>query len=180
MIEDEGGDPACWAHLFEDDEDAATDARPTVVGIHVAPASRLPMRSVESVTAEAGAGLVGDRYHGTRHRHVTIQSRAGLDEATASLGTPVDPALTRRNLTISHGEIPTAPGSRIQVGDVALEVVRVAAPCKLLDDTIGPGARDALRRRGGSVCRLLSSGTISVGDEVALDAAGLDSKPAMG
>ena len=26
------------------------------------------------VEAEAGAGLVGDRYHGSRHRHVTNQA----------------------------------------------------------------------------------------------------------
>ena len=51
-----------------------------------------------------------------------------------------------------------------------LEVVRVAAPCKLLDDTIGRGAQEALRRRGGSVCRVLEGGEIAVGDPVDLDA----------
>jgi hypothetical protein len=45
-----------------------------VVAIHIAPGRRLPMRAVETVLAEAGTGLVGDRYHGSRHRHVTIQS----------------------------------------------------------------------------------------------------------
>ena len=43
---------------------------PVVTAIHVAKATRLPMRAVAQVHAEAGAGLVGDRYHGTRHRHV--------------------------------------------------------------------------------------------------------------
>lgn len=51
---------------------------------------------------------------------------------------------------------------------VLLEVVRVAAPCKLLDDTIGRGAQEALRRRGGSVFRELEGGTITVGDVVRL------------
>ncbi len=138
---------------------------PTVVAIHVAPASRLPMKSVERVEAEAGAGLVGDRYHGTRHRHVTVQSRAALDEAAERLGEPIDDGDTRRNVTISHGEVPTTPGTRLQIGDVELEVVRVAAPCKLLDDVIGDGARKALHARAGSVCRVLTSGTIAVGDE---------------
>ena len=44
--------------------------------------------------------------------------------------------------------------------------LRVAAPCRLLDDDIGPGAAATLRRRAGSVCRLLTSGTIRVGDTV--------------
>jgi MOSC domain-containing protein YiiM len=76
--------------------------------------------------------------------------------------------LTRRNLTIDEGDVPTEPGSRIRIGGALLEVVRVAAPCKLLDDTIGRGAQEALRRRGGSVCRVLEGGEIAVGDLVDL------------
>ena len=52
-----------------------------------------------------------------------------------------------------------------------LEVVRVAAPCKLLDDTIGAGAQEALRRRGGSILRIVESGSIRVGDPVEVLAA---------
>lgn len=124
------------------------------------------MRALDYVDAEAGKGLVGDRYHGSRHRHVTIQSREMLDRAAAELGHPIEAAGTRRNLTVDAGEIPTGPGSRLLVGDVQLEVVRVAAPCRLLDDGIGTGAAAALRARAGSVCRVLSSGRIRVGDEV--------------
>jgi len=143
-------------------------APPTVVAINIAPATRLPMKAVESVEAEAGKGLVGDRYHGTRHRHVTVQSAADLAEGAEVLGSPIDAASTRRNITISHGSIPTKPGQRIAINGVELEVVRIAAPCKLLDDVIGDGARHALRRRAGSVFRLLGSGTIRIGDPVDL------------
>ena len=145
------------------------DDVPVVTAIHVAPASRLPMKAVGSVVAEAGRGLVGDRYHGTRHRHVSVQSALQLEEASERFGDGVDPGATRRNVTISHGEVPTAPGSRLAIGGVELEVVRIAAPCRLLDDVIGDGARDALRKRAGSICRVLVGGTISVGDGVRLD-----------
>ena len=124
---------------------------PVVTAIHVAPATRLPMRSVDAVEAEAGKGLVGDRYHGTRHRHVTVQSAADLAVAAEELEAPIEAEATRRNITISHGTIPTRPGERMAIGDVELEVVRIAAPCKLLDDGIGDGARHALRRRAGTV-----------------------------
>ncbi|WP_231250390.1 MOSC domain-containing protein [Nocardioides furvisabuli] len=138
-----------------------------VHSIHLAPGRRLPTKSVPSVEAEAGTGLVGDRYHGTRHRHVTVQALDDLATAAEVLGRPVDPALTRRNITLDHGPIPTRPGERMTIGDVELEVVRIAAPCRLLDDWLGPGAMQALRSpRGGTVFRLLDSGTISVGDEV--------------
>jgi MOSC domain-containing protein YiiM len=124
------------------------------------------MRSVESVVAEAGVGLVGDRYHGTRHRHVTIQSQELLDRAAEILGYGFDRGATRRNLTVDAGEIPTELGVRLVIGQVALEIVRVVAPCRLLDDGIGPGAAAALRRRAGSACRVLTSGTIRIGDTV--------------
>jgi MOSC domain-containing protein YiiM len=141
---------------------------PRVHAIHVAPGRRLPTRPVTSVEAEAGTGLVGDRYHGTKHRHVTVQALDDLEAAAADLGRPVDPALTRRNLTLDHGPLPTRRGERLRIGDVELEVVRIAAPCRLLDDWPGPGAMTALHARGGTVFRLLTSGTIAVGDEVVL------------
>jgi MOSC domain-containing protein YiiM len=143
---------------------------PVLRSIHVAKARRLPMRSVDSAEVEGGKGIVGDRYHGTRHRHVTVQSATALAEAAERYGSEVPAVLTRRNLTLDEGDVPTTPGSLIRVGDALLEVVRVAAPCKLLDDTIGRGAQEALRRRGGSVCRVLRGGDIAVGDEVDLDA----------
>jgi MOSC domain-containing protein YiiM len=147
---------------------AGGEQSPVVSAIHIAPASRLPMRAVEYVQVEAGLGIVGDRYHGTKHRHVTVQSQTALDAATEDLGSPVEPGGTRRNITISHGDVPTSPGERLRIGDVDLEVVRAAAPCKLLDDVIGNGARTALRGRAGSVFRALSSGSIAVGGPVCL------------
>jgi len=123
---------------------------------------------VARVEAEAGKGLVGDRYHGTRHRHVTVQSAEGLAAAAEQLGRPVPPEGTRRNITISGGEVPTAPGTLLRIGPVLLEVVRVAAPCRLLEDDLGPGAPAALRRRAGSAFRVLEGGLISVGDPVEL------------
>jgi MOSC domain-containing protein YiiM len=141
---------------------------PRLLSIHIAKATRLEMRAVASAEVETGRGIVGDRYHGTRHRHVTVQSAAALSAAATAYGAPVPAELTRRNLTLDEGEVPREPGARISVGPVLLEVVRVAAPCKLLDDTIGRGAQEALRRRAGSVCRVLEGGTITVGDEVVL------------
>jgi MOSC domain-containing protein YiiM len=142
---------------------------PVLTSIHVAKGRRLPMRAVEGATVEAGKGIVGDRYHWARHRQVSVQSVAALRAASEAFGADVPAELTRRNLTVDDGVVPTAPGSLIRVGDVLLEVVRVAAPCKLLDDTIGRGAQEALRRRGGSICRVLEGGEIVVGDLVDLD-----------
>ena len=152
--------------------DAMDDlSRPVVAALLIAPGRRLPMKAVDQVEVEAGRGIVGDRYHGARHRQVSVQSAERLAEAAAELGIPVVPEGTRRNVTISYGDVPTAPGTRLLIGDVELEVVRVAAPCRILDDEIAPCAAAALRRRAGSVCRVLTGGHIRLGDPVLIDGA---------
>lgn len=137
-----------------------------VVGIHLAPGTRLPMRDVDSATLDAGKGLVGDRYHGSKHRHVSVQSLHELAEAAADFGGPISPNRTRRNITISAGRLPRDPGHQWRIGDVVLEVVRDAAPCRMLDMELGDGARTALRRRAGVICRVLTDGDIRLGDAV--------------
>ncbi len=144
--------------------DDPSDVAPVVVAIHLAKGRRLPMRATDRVHAEEGAGLVGDRYHGTRHRHVSVQSATELAEAADRLGAPVPPEGTRRNVTLSHGSVPTRPGTRVTVGGALLEVVRKAAPCRILDDEISPGAARALHDRAGTILRVLVSGDIAVGD----------------
>ena len=135
-----------------------------VVELHIAPESGAPMRAVNEIQIQAGVGIPGDRYHGSRHRHVSVQSAEELAEASTALGREIDPASTRRTITVAHGRIPTAPGTQLVIGTVRLEVVRIAAPCTVMDDEIGRGARAALRRRAGVVCRAVSSGTIALGD----------------
>ena len=138
----------------------------TVVGLQIAKATRLGMRAVDSIEVEAGAGIIGDRYHGSRHRQVSVQSLEELAEAEAVFGAALDPLLTRRNITISAGRVPRTPGHRWRIGPVELEVVRDAAPCKLLDDNLGAGARTAMRRRAGVICRVITGGAIRPGDRV--------------
>lgn len=143
------------------------DPPPTITAIHLADQHRGAMIAVDEVVAEAGKGLVGDRYHGATHRHVSVVSADELASAAEALGHDIAPGATRRNVTVSGGAIPTAPGTRFRLGDVEVEVVRKAAPCRRMDEEIGDGARRALHDRAGAVCRLIGSGTIRVGDPVA-------------
>jgi len=144
--------------------DSEPEPFPTVTSLFIAPASRLAMKTVESVTAHTGGGLVGDRYEASRHRHVSVMSVGELAEASERLGRRIDPALTRRNVLVDAGLLSRTPGSRLSLGPVELEVVRDAAPCRLLDDQLGEGAKTAMRRRAGVICRVLVGGEISIGD----------------
>ena len=114
-----------------------------VTAIHVSPARGIAMRPVRSVVAERGVGLVGDRYHGSKHRHVSLQSTEDLNASAEVLGAAIDEGSTRRNITVSGFVIPTRPGERIAIGDVELEVVRIAhrASCLTMGSGLGPRQR---------------------------------------
>lgn len=142
----------------------------TVVALQIAPAHGDELVVVDQIKVEAGQGVIGDRYYGTRHRHISVQSATALSDASAELGRALAPSSTRRTVTVSGGEIPTTPGSRLRLGSVEVEVVRIAAPCRLMDEINGAGTRRALHGRGGSVCRVLSTSTLTVGDSVDLEA----------
>ena len=163
--------------MTDDAQPTHPDGPPVVASIHVAKGRRLPMRGVDVVHAEAGAGLVGDRYHGSRHRHVSVQSLEELAEGAERLGAPVPPEGTRRNVTLSHGRVPTRPGTRVRLGGALLEVVRKAAPCRILDDEIAPGAARALHDRAGTILRVLESGDVALGDAFVVLPAAAEAPP---
>lgn len=138
-----------------------------VTALWIAAERHGPMEERSEIEVEAGRGVVGDRYYGSRHRHVTVQSAEDLAAASEELGAPVTPPMTRRTVTVT-GPVPTEPGVHLLIGDVLLEAVRIAAPCKIMEESIGPGGRVALRRRGGTAFRALSSGVIRIDDPVTL------------
>ena len=140
-----------------------------VVGLQIALASRLPMREVESIEILDGHGITGDRYENARHRQVTVQTLEEIAVAEEKVGRDLDAVLTRRNITVDTGSLDRTPGSRIRIGSddngwVELEVVRDAAPCKLLEDTLGRDAKLALSKKAGVVYRTISGGSINLGD----------------
>ena len=92
-----------------------------------------------------------------------------LAEAAAALGVDsIVDGSTRRNLTIDVGSIPRKHGTRIQIGEVTLAVWRDCAPCELMEQTVGPGARAALKDRAGVSATVVKGGVIAVGDPVVI------------
>lgn len=129
----------------------------------------MEMKALEVVEIETGHGITGDRYENSRHRHVTVQSLEEIALAEAELGESIDASGTRRNITIDEGLLDRTPGTRVAFTSadgqtVELEVVRDAAPCKLLEDNLGRGAKLALHRRAGVVYRTIHGGRIALGD----------------
>ena len=140
----------------------------TLIHISISPGHGRPDHSVEKIDAVQGKGLEGDRHYGTR-REVTLVATGELAEAAAMLGVDsIAEGSTRRNLTIDVPSIPRKHGTRVHIGDVTLAVWRDCAPCELMEKTVGPGARAALKGRAGVSATVVSGGVISVGDPVVI------------
>lgn len=128
------------------------------------------------------AGLAGDRqrdlvHHGGAERAVTLFSQERIAELRRE-GHPIAAGTIGENLTVSGLDWPgLAPGMRLRVGVVLLELTRYASPCA----KIGPSfvGEDFMRvaqklNPGWSrLCaRVLEEGVVHVGDPVTLVAPG--------
>ncbi len=136
-----------------------------VEAIHIAASKRAPLESLDEVKAIAGEGLEGDRYFGRKpDSQVTIVSTAELGAAGAALGVEIPLGATRRNITVSDIYLPREAGRRLRLGEVVVEITRDCAPCELMEETVGPGARAVLHERAGVRARILQGGIVRVGD----------------
>lgn len=128
--------------------------------------------TVESTMALAGVGLADDRL-GRRGeaelstRQVTLIQAEHLDviASLARVGR-VDPVGLRRNLVVSGINLLALKNARLQVGDALLEIVGPCQPCSRMEETIGPGGYAAMRGHGGMTARVITTGSVSVGDIV--------------
>ncbi|MFF0345122.1 MOSC domain-containing protein [Kribbella sp. NPDC004875] len=136
-----------------------------------------------SVEIRAGLGIVGDRYYGQavhKNAAVTFIDAASLDEVVRALGLPgpLDPHLTRRNITLRGFPIDelaahrTADGTQVEgrrftldsgTGPITFQANRPANPCAWMNEVLAPGAMKALRGHGGIRSTPLTSGTIHLG-----------------
>jgi len=140
--------------------------------IGLRPAQRAPVQVVESVRAEAGQGLIGDRYAespGTK-RQVTLIQAEHLPVIAALTGhTTIPPEWLRRNLVVSGINLLALKDRCFRIGAVLLEGTGLCQPCSRMEEVLGPGGYNAMRGHGGITARVLNSGNMCVGDWVVHD-----------
>lgn len=139
--------------------------------IGVRPARRAPMQVLEYVTAEAGRGLIGDRYAESpgSKRQVTLLQAEHLGVIAALTGHPaVLPEWLRRNLVVSGVNLLALKDRKFLVGNVLLEGTGLCQPCSQMEEVLGAGGYNAMRGHGGITARVLESAQLRVGDAVRL------------
>jgi MOSC domain-containing protein YiiM len=136
--------------------------------IGLRPKRDVPMHAAESAQAQAGGGLVGDRYTGgSGKRGVTLIQAEHLPAIAALSGrADVAPALLRRNVVVSGIPLVALKGRRFRIGEVLLEGTDSCDPCSRMEEALGPGGFNAMRGMGGLCARIVEGGTFNVGDAV--------------
>lgn len=142
----------------------------TVAGILVAPEAEAPLRRVDSVTALPGRGLEGDRYAEGRGTFSAPGSgyEVTLVEADVLEAIKLSWEDARRNIVTTGISLNALVGHRFRVGSVTCVGRRLAEPCAHLEKLARPGLLRPLVHRGGLRADILTGGTISIGDDVAV------------
>lgn len=145
--------------------------------ILIGPQAGAPLLTVESVFAEAGKGLAGDRYHAGRGafnapqfdqtvREVTLIGTESIRECNARLETALSAADFRRNLVTEGLDLRALKGKRFRIGEAVLRHVRSAPPCRYLARLSGADMMTGLKGIGGIRAVIEHSGTIRTGDAI--------------
>jgi len=127
---------------------------------------------VDRVRAVASHGLEGDhRMEKTpgSARQLTLISEEFIEQiAHFTARDKIDPALLRRNLVVRGINLNALRHQRFQIGEALFEATALCHPCSRMETALGKGGVAAMLGHGGLCARILSTGTISVGDTLAV------------
>lgn len=140
----------------------------SVEWIGVRPGRREPMQSVDEVWVSPDSGLSGDRYKGrSGNRQVTLIQFEHLQVIASCVGlSSIAPDMLRRNIVVRGINLLALKDKVVRVGEANIEVTGLCHPCSLMEDILGPGGYNAVRGHGGITARVLTEGSISIGDDV--------------
>lgn len=134
----------------------------TISGIFIKEAVGGVMRPVHAAQALANKGLEGDANIGKRRRQVLLIEQETIAEWGLAPGT------VRENVTVRNLVLAGLPeGTRLQVGSAVFEVTGDCAPCEFMDG-LAAGLRAKSAGRRGTLCRVVTGGTLAIGEHVAL------------
>ncbi|HVL38953.1 MAG TPA: MOSC domain-containing protein [Fimbriimonadaceae bacterium] len=144
-----------------------------VVHIVVGAEERGPVEEVSAVRAVAGLGLEGDRYY-RRHANgdhnpeneITLVTLEGIQAAARDAGFDLTPLDVRRNIVTQGIDLDRLIGSKVRVGEVEIEALGPNPPCRYLQELVEKPLLKPMIGRGGVRGRIVTSGTIKVGDSV--------------
>jgi len=126
------------------------------------------IEEVNSVELIANKGIVGDRYFkdfSDPMSQLTLIESENIDDYNRRYNLNIDYLDFRRNIITKDIKLNKYVDKKILIGKVEVEVIDLCRPCRFLQEKLNKNniIKEFLRK-GGLRCRILSSGTIKVGD----------------
>lgn len=142
----------------------------TLLWIGVRQQRKAPLTSLKEVKVSLDEGLEGDHFHSTcKKRQVTLIQQEHLNAVAQMLQKEeVHPSSTRRNLVIGGINLLSLRTRKFSIGDVVFEGTGYCHPCARMEENLGPGGYNAMRGHGGLTAKVVSGGSIRLGDKVQL------------
>jgi MOSC domain-containing protein YiiM len=115
------------------------------------------------LTLVEGVGIEGDAHARPRSsRQVLLMAEENCDAFGLA------PGEVRENLTVRGIDLQALPpGTRLQIGGAVLEITKDCEPCAFID-SLRPGLKNQMVGRRGMLARVIRSGEVRIGDEIAI------------
>jgi MOSC domain-containing protein YiiM len=137
---------------------------PHIVSIHRSQEPGQPMLAVETIDVVEDFGFAGDRKgRAGSKRQVLLMDVETISEFGFVPG-DLEENITTEGLRVRDLE----RGQQVRIGDVVLEITIERPTCHKLE-VLRPGLGDELAGRRGKMTRVVSGGTIRVGDALSTD-----------
>ena len=138
------------------------------VGHHGRPPGDFPLLEVPRVECVAGRGLHGDRYFDFRENYkgqITFLSAEVFEKLCANFDIKDKSAgVLRRNVIISGVDLLSLIGQEFEIQGVRFRGMQHCEPCEWMNTAFAPGAEQFLKDNAGLRAKILTDGTITVGE----------------
>ncbi|MBD1400133.1 MOSC domain-containing protein [Pelovirga terrestris] len=136
-----------------------------IVAVCISAAKGERKTPVAKVTLRENHGIVDDAHAGDWHRQISLLAKESIDKMRA-MGLDVDNGDFAENLTTLGIDLPALPiGSRLQIGEVLLEVTQIGKECHTRC-AIYHQAGDCVMPKEGIFARVLSGGEVTPGAQL--------------
>ena len=143
---------------------------PKVIEIAISANSGKLMKNVDSVESIAGKGLLNDRHikeSNEKKSQITLIEIENINYYNQITGTSILPKDFRRNIITEGIRLNELVGSEFFIGEVRVKAHDLCRPCKYLQESLKQ--KNIIKEfllKGGLRCEILTSGKISVNNEI--------------
>ena len=143
-----------------------------VLEISIAQNLKEKMESVNFVKVIAGKGIVNDRYfreNNDKRSQITLIEIENIKDYNKNFKTFILPINFRRNIITEGIKLNELLGKEFLIGEVKLKAHDLCRPCKPLQENLKQNniIKEFLLK-GGLRCEILTSGNISIGNNIKL------------